>query len=378
MITSPVPLAFFISSHGFGHAARSVAIMNAIYERVATVRFEIFTLTPRWFFEESLQAPFSLHPIKTDIGLVQQTSLTEDLTETLNQLDAFIPFDQALVNKLAKQISKTSCQLVLCDISPLGIAVAHAAGIPSILIENFTWDWIYELYTAEYPRFRFHIEYLRKVFNSTDYHIQTEPVCNPQKTANLTTYPVSRKPKTPAIQIRRKLNIPDNHRMVLVTMGGIPERFSMLRNLSKLDGISLVIPGGSYQMQFTNHMVLLPHHSNFYHPDLVFASDAVVGKAGYSTTAEVYFAGAPFGFINRPNFRESPVLATFIQHQMAGFEIPSSLFQNGEWIEVIPQLISLPHIQRLSPNGAEQIAWYVQSLLNNDENQTLSQSRAQE
>lgn len=363
MTTSPVPLAFFVSSHGFGHAARAVAVMNSIYERVPTAHFEIFTLTPRWFFEESLQASFNLHSVKTDIGLVQQTPLEEDFEKTLNELDNFLPFNQALVNNLAKQIGEAKCRLVLCDIAPLGIAVAHTAGIPSVLVENFTWDWIYEFYTAKYPRFDSHIEYLRKIFNSADHHIQTQPVCNPKKTVSLTTLPVSRKPKTPAGEIRQQLRIPDNYYMVLVTMGGIPERFSGLRDLGNLDGISLVIPGGSHQAEFRNHMILLPHHSNFYHPDLVFASDAVIGKAGYSTIAEVYFAGAPFGYINRPNFRESSVLTTFIQHQMTGVEIPSSTFHNGDWINVVPQLINLPRIQRLSPNGADQVASYVHSLL---------------
>ncbi len=234
---------------------------------------------------------------------------------------------------------------------------------PQFLIENFTWDWIYEPFSEDYPRFRAHIEYLREIFSSADHHIQTEPVCNPQKNACLTTFPVSRKPKTPAPQTRQRLGIPEHYHMVLVTMGGIPERFDGLRNLPCPNNISLVIPGGSNQIERTEHMVLLPHHSSFYHPDLVFASDAVVGKAGYSTTAETYSAGIPFGFIERPNFRESPVMSAFIQRQMSGFEIPASHFQEGSWIKLLPQFISIPRIQRLSPNGADQIAEFVQNLL---------------
>ena len=30
-----------------------------------------------------------------------------------------------------------------------------------------------------------------------------------------------------------------------------------------------------------------------FHPDLVNASDAVIGKAGYNTLAEVFYAGTP-------------------------------------------------------------------------------------
>ena len=40
--------------------------------------------------------------------------------------------------------------LIVGDIPPLAFAVGAAAGIPSIAIGNFTWDWVY----SEYPRVR--------------------------------------------------------------------------------------------------------------------------------------------------------------------------------------------------------------------------------
>ena len=39
-------------------------------------------------------------------------------------------------------------RLVVSDAPPLGCAAAAAAGIPSVVITNFTWDWIYEGYAA--------------------------------------------------------------------------------------------------------------------------------------------------------------------------------------------------------------------------------------
>ena len=74
----------------------------------------------------------------------------------------------------------------------MGIAAAKAAGIPSILIENFTWDWIYENYLDNHPDLSSAIHDLRGWFDRADYRIQTAPVCLPIK-GNLTTRPVSRK-----------------------------------------------------------------------------------------------------------------------------------------------------------------------------------------
>jgi hypothetical protein len=147
--SQPLHIAYFISPHGFGHAARAAAVMNALNRNQVSeqVHFEIFTLVPRWFFRESVTASFTYHTLLTDIGLVQESSLRENIPQTLNLLRKFLPFDLELVIDLAKHIRQLKCELILCDIAALGIAVAEVAKVPSVLIENFTWDWIYEGYT---------------------------------------------------------------------------------------------------------------------------------------------------------------------------------------------------------------------------------------
>jgi hypothetical protein len=66
-------IAYFISSHGFGHAARSAAVMQAIAEYDPSIQFEIFTAVPAWFFQDSLSTPFNYHHLLTDFGLAQKT-----------------------------------------------------------------------------------------------------------------------------------------------------------------------------------------------------------------------------------------------------------------------------------------------------------------
>jgi hypothetical protein len=39
-------IAYFISPHGFGHASRAAAVMEALYKIESSIRFEIFTTTP--------------------------------------------------------------------------------------------------------------------------------------------------------------------------------------------------------------------------------------------------------------------------------------------------------------------------------------------
>jgi len=362
-MTTETHIAVFVSSHGFGHAARAAAVMNAFADKNPSVYFDIYTKTPDWFFKESLTASYTLNPCLTDIGVVQETPFHEDLPATVRALDAFLPFDVNLVKGLAKELSALGSRIVLCDIAPLGIAVAAAAGIPSVLVENFTWDWIYNGYTQDVPGLKPHIAFLKDAFSKTTYHIQASPVCKLSPQAHLVTAPIGRKPVTPRTDLRTRLGVPTGARLVLITMGGIPERFQNLDRVSGREDIYLVIPGGSDRVETRDHIILLPHHSSFYHPDLIYASDAVVGKAGYSTLSEAYHAGVPFAYVARPSFRESGPLTEFIQREMSGFEIPLAEYHSGQWIDRLPMLLEATRPLRDGINGADQAAEFILKIL---------------
>ena len=360
-------IAYFISPHGYGHAARACAVMAAMHKLNPSIKFHIFTTTPEWFFEQSISGIFSYHSLLTDIGIVQETPLREDLPETLRKLNNFLPYDQSHIMSLSKEINKTECSLIICDISPMGIEVARKAGIPSVLVENFTWDWVYENYmSTDFPVGKF-VDYLREIYNCVDYHIQTEPVCYYQN-VDLSTVPISREVRDVSLQIRQELSIPEGVKVVLITMGGIPEKYLFLEQLTHQSEIYFIIPGGSQTMRLVDNLVLLPRHSGFFHPDIVNACDAVIGKLGYSTLAEVYHAGVPYGYIPRSNFKESDILEEFVKNQMSGCAISESQFHEGSWVSFLPEIFMLPRSNQNGKNGAVDVAQFLSKEVLNTEN----------
>ena len=355
-------IACFISPHGYGHAARAAAVMEALYHLDPGKAFEIFTTVPEWFFRNSLSASFSYHPLLTDIGLFQETALKADLAETLARLDSFLPFHRDKIYELAHFVLERRCRLVLCDISAMGILVARHAGIPSVLIENFTWDWLYEEYTAECPRLGAHRFYLGELFGAADFHIQTQPVCCPTR-VHLTTSPVSRKPKTSREETRKRLEIHPDAFVAMITMGGIPEDYLFRDELLKYRDVVFLIPGARQERIKTENLILFPHHSELFHPDLVNASDALIGKVGYSTLSEAYWAGIPFGYIARRDFRESPMMISFIEKNMRGFAVAENEFTCGAFASRLPELFALGRISRSGTNGADQAARFITALI---------------
>ncbi|HVN76378.1 MAG TPA: hypothetical protein VMT19_08685 [Thermoanaerobaculaceae bacterium] len=347
----PVTVAVFVSPHGFGHAARACAVMQALADLEPSVRFEVFTLVPEWFFRDSLACRFRWRRLLTDVGLAQATPLVEDLDATLAQLSTFLPFSDAALDDVARVVSDTECALVIADISPLGIAAARRAGVPSVLIENFTWDWIYERYLGTHPAFRVPIEALAPLFAAADLRLQTEPVCR-TVAGGLTVAPVSRAPRSPRDQTRSRLGVDAGTALVLVTMGGVPWRHTALDALETSSDAVFVVPGASEAVERRGSLLALPNRSGFFHPDLVAASDAVVGKLGYSTLAECYGAGVPFAYATRGTFRESGPLAVFVADRMRGMALAPEDVERGTWPAVVPALLALRRLGGARENGA--------------------------
>lgn len=353
-------LAYFVTPHGFGHGARAAAIMEAVYQRHPDCHFEIFTQVPEWVFADSTHAPFNYHALLTDLGLAQKTPLVVDLPETVRRLDGLMPFEAKLIQQLAAQVQEAGCRAVLCDVAALGLAVAQAAGLPSVLIENFTWDWIYEPYLAEEPRLERHMEYLRGYYMVATHHFQVAPVCHVQPRATQ-ILPLSRQPRQTPAEVRQQLGLTPAHPLILLTMGGMDSDWqTVVAQLHAAQDVNFVIPGGSPNgLQREGNVLLLPPRSHIFHPDLLSACSAVVGKLGYSTLAETYYAGIPYAYVERPGFREYPVLAQFVHQTMQGLEIKAATFESGAWLRELPQLLALQRLTRSEPNGAHQIAGFI-------------------
>src|SRR6185295_11235602 len=141
-------IAFYVSGHGFGHAARQVELIRTLL----TARPDLQVLL-RTSVKPALLAPIAgarvdLQPVETDSGLTQPDSLTVDEEDSARLAARFYAtFDRRVADEAAL-LTAAQARLVVSDVPPLAFAAAARAGIPSIAIANFTWDWIYSVYGA--------------------------------------------------------------------------------------------------------------------------------------------------------------------------------------------------------------------------------------
>ncbi len=367
-------VAWCVSAHGFGHAARAAALMDALWRRLPGARIHVFTSVPEWFFAGFASHDPVLHSMETDVGMVQQSPMRADVPATIDRLDRFFSDAERRVAELADGFRASGCCMVVCDIAPLGLAAAQAAGIPSVLVENFTWDWIYGAYLAEFPSFKRHIDALAEMFGRADWHIQTAPICRPIPSSDLSVGLMPRPLRNP-VGIRRKLGVPDTDAMVVLTLGGVPAGERLQRFGRLPEDCWLVIPGAANRLTVEARVIRLPSQTGLYHPDLIAASDAVVGKAGYSTLAEVVQAGVPYGYVLRPDFPEMAAMERFIRDHLPAVRIDEHGLASGEWIRTLPELLAMPRREPQTLPGADRAAAFLVEILNRSGEEACRRSR---
>ena len=103
-------------------------------------------------------------------------------------------------------------------------------------------------------------------------------------------------------------------------------------------------------------LLLLPFHSDFYHPVLVAASDVVVSKLGYSTVAEAYCCASALAYVERARFPESPVLARWVEANLVSARIEENDLASGAWLKAVDKLLEVPRRRPEVRNGARRAA----------------------
>jgi hypothetical protein len=349
-------LACFISPHGYGHATRTIALLQSLQKRLPDLQARLFTTAPESIFRDTA-ITYTYHRMTTDVGLVQRDAFSENRAATVKRLAELLPFSDLLISHCAELCR--GCRLIICDISCLGILAAKAAEIPSVLVENFTWDWIYKKMGPESGLEPF-IDYFSDIYKQVDQRIQTRPVCAPQPCARR-CLPIARRPQRPRRLVRESL-ADENRKIVLVSMGGGALDLPFIDRLENHPDYLFILAGQKEDDCLGSNVRLLGPASGLHHPDLINAADLLICKSGYSTIAECLQTTTPICCVAREHFGESEILENFVKNEMNGAVIDAQNFFSGNWLTSLDNLM-LNNRPAAEINGADQAAEFIASLL---------------
>ena len=136
------------SSHGFGHAARDVAVLQQLRRLRPDWQLVLSSELPSAFLRLLLgSATIDVRRCRWDVGTVQADALGVDSAATLIALKEL---QQLLPDQIEQEVAWIESQgrpvLVLGDIPPAAADLAGRLGAPLVWMSNFGWDEIYGPY----------------------------------------------------------------------------------------------------------------------------------------------------------------------------------------------------------------------------------------
>ena len=339
------------------------AIVNELNSVSLNIQFLLINSLPQWFWIQNLDksVSFECHSYKVDVGLIQNGPFEHDLDSTLDQLDLLFNRKENII-ELEELMGRHAVEHIISDISPVGLLVGERLKITTTLVENFTWDWIYEIYIKRKTRFSFFITRLRSIYENISLRIQATPFCEFNHNA-YQVGPIHRKFKSPESVVKSRLGFKNNENFTIISTGGISTNYSFLSELYKSDE-NFILCGEFQKLEKNKNLIFLPFNNGIHFPDIIRAANRVVGKVGYGTVVECWAADTPILGICRNDFRESQTLRNFISAEKIGEEIKESEFQSGQWIRKLGSLPTIPSRKTKLMGGNREAALAILNLCN--------------
>jgi len=353
-----VPIAFYISGHGFGHASRQVEILNAFGTRHPDAPIFVRTAASRWLLERTITVPFELDPRPCDTGIVQIDSLRLDVEQSLSAARDFYATFDARADEEARRLRERGTRLVIVDAAPLGCEAAARAGIPSVVVSNFTWDWIYAAYVESLDRAPGLIPAIQRAYRqaSAAWRLPMHGGFETFDAAWLAEAPARRLVDVPFVarhgrhgrdETRRRLGLPLDRRLALPTFGGY--------GVGGLDyaGIDL---GPDWQVlgDFPDGPI---YAAGLRYEDLVGAVDVVFTKPGYGIISECIANDTAMVYTERGRFAEYDVLVREMPKYLRCAHLDNRSLLAGRWRDAVEAAVNAPAPpERPRTDGAQVIA----------------------
>ena len=361
-------IVFYISGHGFGHASRSIEVINAILARRPETRIGVRTSAPRWLFDLTVKGKVTFSTLECDTGVVQVDALTLDEADSIRRASAF---HSDLVTRAASEtrlLREIGAGLIVGDIPPLAFAVGASAGIASIALANFTWDWIY----ADYPRVRLApslLPTIRGAYGKASMALRLPMWGGFESFTNVKDIPfIARHAGRTREEVCKLLKLPVDKPIVLVSFGGYglsgldSDALAKFRKYTVVNTANLPLgrvrgketATAERKGSYVNLNEEAVYDSGVRYEDLVAAADAVVTKPGYGIIADSIANDTAVLYTTRGHFPEYDVLVEEMPKYVRNAFIGHDDLFAGKWEGYLDKLLAQPKPKkRPDTNGAE-------------------------
>ncbi|KAL5974204.1 D-arabinose 1-dehydrogenase (NAD(P)(+)) [Asimina triloba] len=355
----PLVFAYYVTGHGFGHATRVVEVVRHL---IAAGNFvHVVTGAPDFVFTTEIQSPnLIIRKVLLDCGAVQADALTVDRLASLEKYSqtAVVPRASILATEV-EWLTSIKAELVVSDVVPVACRAAADAGIRSVCVTNFSWDFIYAEYVmAAGCHHRSIVWQIADDYSHCEVLLRLPGYCPMPAFRDVIDVPlVVRRLHKSRAEVRKELGVGDDVKLVLFNFGGQQAGWNVKQEWLP-DGWICLVCGASDNQELPPNFVKLA--KDVYTPDLIAACDCMLGKIGYGTCSESLAYKLPFVFVRRDYFNEEPFLRNMLEHYQCGVEMIRRDLLTGHWKPYLERALSLKPCYEGGINGGEVAARILQ------------------
>ena len=313
-------IAFYISSHGFGHMTRCLSLIEYLLKNsdfniyIACNKFQNdFART----YLEKYKDRVIYRDFITDIGFInKKNSLEVDVKTLEGELLKFINTWDTLVLEECKNLKNLNIKCIVTDISPIGCLVGKKLKLKTILISNFTWVDQYEflgINKSIISKFREAYSYVDKLIKY-DLSLPMDSI-KPKSIENAGF--ICRE-----VDLNRVKEISDKYGNIVFITCGKSANLNSIR-IENFNGTIITTSGIDIISNEGANIFRLPidvlDTQNY-----IAASDIVITKAGWGTIGECLIGQSNMVLIERPSAREDSFNIEEIKKNKLGISISES------------------------------------------------------
>jgi hypothetical protein len=355
-------IVYYVSGHGFGHARRTAPVLRALAAADPGIRIVVRTAAPAGMFAGIANVKTSAPERDFDPGVVERDALTVDPRATMERQAGVLGRREEIVAGEAAFLRDCGAELVVADIPFLAADAAEAAGVDSVAVGNFTWDWIYGAYGESGAAAM--IEAVRGSYRTMRLLYQLplgHEVTSFREVVAMPLLAERARGKRAATLARLGVEAADARPRVLAAMrGGVDGE--ALRRAAMESADVLFFAGQAVPESPDNLRTLGAAPPDF--TDALAACDVAVAKVGYGIVSDCIANGVALLHPPRTGFREDEISLREAPDYLRMRGISRADFAAGNWRRDLTALLDQPApAKRMRSDGDEVIAAEIGGLL---------------
>jgi len=302
-----------------------------------------------------------VRPGAFDVGMVQKDSIRVDVDATLGEALELVDERGRLVDFEAEFLRGEGADLVVADIPSIPIESAAEAGIPSLAVGNFSWDWIYSPFVERDARWGGVIRLFEEGYRQAERLLKlpfspSMPVFSRQMDVPLLAKPGRDRRK----ELVAMTGADDGKRWVLLSFTTLEWDEAALREVESLREYEwfTVMP-----LNWAGHPRIHAVDRNAVgFSDVLASVDLAVSKPGFGILSDCVANAKTLIYAEREDFIEYPLLEQELKRYLRNVHIPAADLYAGRLRFALEAAETAPAPrEHLATGGAEIVADYLAS-----------------